>query len=151
MKRSGFKAKGWTPRPTKTIEYEPRPREVARSVTPSGLARVVPKFAYVRDIRLRDMCRAMSCQHCGAAGPDAGVTWAHSNQGRHGKAGAKKASDQFVAAMCATCHRELDQGRLWDQEEKVRIWETAHLRTVRLAVASGTWPTGIDPPVDLTQ
>lgn len=150
MKRSGFKAKGWVPRPAKTIDYEPRARAPARAVVMAGEVCTIPKFNYVRDTRLRDMCRQLECQHCWAGGPDAGVTWAHSNQSRHGKAGAIKASDIFVAAMCAACHRELDQGKRWTQEEKVSIWEMAHLSTVRRALAEGLWPAGVDLPPGFT-
>lgn len=147
MKRTGFKSPGWTPRPVKTIEYTPRPRAtVVAVVQPRTLAAPVPKFAYVRDTRFRSMCRALACQHCGAAGPDAGVTWAHSNQSRHGKGGAIKASDQYVAAMCARCHRELDQGKDWDEATKVAIWTAAHRKTVLAALAQGLWPSGVPIP-----
>lgn len=106
---------------------------------------VAPKFPYIRDERLRDMCRAMACQHCGAAGDLAGVTWAHSNQGRHGKAQRKKASDQFVAALCFICHRLVDQSTL-DAEVRLRIWTSAHHKTVALALVLGTWPAGVPVP-----
>lgn len=151
MKRSGFKTKGWEPRPVKTIDYVPRPRAPAPAVSvPAGPARAVPKFVYVRDERLRDMCRAMACQHCGRAGDDAGVTWAHSNQGIHGHGRGVKASDQFVAAMCWVCHRELDQGKAWPKEEKVRIWGDAHRLTVERAVALALWPAGVPLPLEVS-
>lgn len=151
VRRSGFKAKGWAPRPVKTIDYQPRPRAPAVAVAqPAGPVRPVPKFVYVRDERLRDMCRALACQHCGRSGDDAGVTWAHSNQSIHGKGGSVKASDQFVAAMCWDCHRELDQGGAWSQEEKVRIWNEAHRRTVAQALALGLWPADVPVPIDVS-
>lgn len=106
----------------------------------------IPKFNYVRDTRLRDMCRAMRCMHCGACGPDAGVTWAHSNQGIHGHARSIKASDVFVAAMCWPCHSELDQGKRWSRALKVEIWNRAFAETVRWAHLTGTWPVGIPVP-----
>lgn len=102
----------------------------------------------VRDTRLRDMCRELPCTMpgCGYAGPDAGVTWAHSNWSEHGKAMARKASDVYVAALCWRCHRELDQGHRWGAEEKRQRWVQAHRRTVRLAVTRGLWPPGIRKP-----
>jgi len=53
----------------------------------------------------------------------------HSNQSRHGKGGAK-AHDCFFASGCRSCHRELDQGRHFDREEKAEIWLRAHERTM---------------------
>lgn len=134
------------PRLVKTIEgYTPRPRECARS---DGVARMsvpVPKFAYVRDERLRDMCRALECQVCGAAGPDAGVTWAHSNSSTHGKGRGIKASDVYVAAMCHTCHAALDQGK-GSRAENADTWRRAWARTVREALIRGIWPDGVPVP-----
>ena len=163
-RRTPLRAKAPLPRPVKTIEgYTPRPRPVPRvaallCVSPQVFAdlkradtraRMVvsaPKTAYVRDERLRDMCRAMACQHCGKSGPDAGVTWAHSNQGEHGKGKGIKASDVFVAAMCTACHSDLDQGKDWPQDVKVRVWEAAHRRTKLHALANGLWPKDIPCP-----
>lgn len=152
MKRSGFKVRR-PPRPEATqTTYTPRPRAPAllTMVGPGLLMAMVtpaPKFAYVRDDRLRDMCRAMACQHCyGATCGNVGVTWAHSNQARHGKGKSIKASDQYVAAMGTACHAELDQGKSHTQAEKVAIWERAHARTVALALQLGTWPAGVPVP-----
>ena len=100
---------------------------------------VRPKAEYVRDTRYRDACRAMPCQHCGAAGEHAGVTWAHSNWQEHGKAKGIKASDQHVAALCTACHSWLDQGK-GSAEEKRAMWDAAHARTVAQGRADGTWP-----------
>ena len=103
----------------------------------------VPKTAYVRDQRLRDMCRAMHCQWCLANGP--GVTWAHSNQHQHGKGRSIKASDIYVAALCDTCHRRVDQG---SESSDIRrtIWQTAHERTVILALQISAWPRDVPLP-----
>lgn len=55
---------------------------------------------------------------------------AHSNQSRHGKGGALKAHDCFVASGCRACHRELDQGRRFTRVEKGEIWQRGHERTM---------------------
>ena len=147
-RRTPLRAKAPPPRPVKTIDYTPKPRPVAVA-RHDGKARMVvpvPKFAYVRDERLRDMCRAMCCQHCGKSGPDAGVTWAHSNQGEHGKGKGIKASDVYVAALCDSCHFQIDQGKDWPQDVKVRVWEAAHRRTKLHALANGLWPKDIPCP-----
>lgn len=132
------------PRQAKQISCEARPRPVACATAPLPMAAPRPKFDYVRDTRLRDMCRALPCQHCGAAGP--GVTWAHSNQAVHGKGKGIKASDVYVAALCTPCHSELDQGATLPEAARVAMWDRAHARTVSAALAAGTWPPGIPTP-----
>ena len=147
LKRTPFRSKAPPQRPAKTIDYTPHPRSPAAAPpTQQPAAAPIPKFAYVRDARIRDVCRALPCQHCGASGPDAGVTWAHSNQGIHGHARGIKASDVYVAALRWACHRELDQGRAWDRARKVAMWTAAHLRTVALAVRLGLWPRSVPAP-----
>lgn len=101
------------------------------------------KYRYIRDHRLRAMCRALPCQHC--ASDDGTVTWAHSNQSKHGKGKSIKASDIYVAALCAACHQYVDQG-LSTRAERIALWEAAHKRTVSEASRLGLWPEGIDIP-----
>ncbi|MFY7906716.1 MAG: hypothetical protein ACOVO0_11310 [Burkholderiaceae bacterium] len=149
MKRTAFKRAETLPRRESTQStYTPRPRPTALPIegVTATMAVPVPKTAYVRDERLRDMCRDMPCQHCGASGDGAGVTWAHSNWAIHGKAKGIKASDVYVAALCWVCHRELDQGHRWSEPQKLAVWTAAHLRTVALAVLLGTWPKDIPIP-----
>lgn len=51
---------------------------------------------------------------------------AHSNQHIHGKGAALKAHDCFHVPGCRACHRELDQGRTMDREEKFAVWNRAY-------------------------
>ena len=69
-----------------------------------------PKTKYLRDKKRLQACRSLPCQHCGAE--DGTVVAAHSNEGIHGKGRGIKASDEFVAALCFTCHANLDQGSM---------------------------------------
>lgn len=149
MKRSAFKVQRPPRREATQIgpEYTLRPRPVVAAVpAPERELVEVPKFPYVRDERLRYMCRSMPCACCGATGEQAGVTWAHSNQAKHGKGMGEKASDVYVAALCAWCHRELDQGNGEDQEQKVRRWTGAWRKTISVAITSGLWPADIPLP-----
>lgn len=148
LRRTPMRRRTFERRPVKTIEYTPRPRlaAVATVDRSAQLVAPVPKFLFVRDDRLRDMCRAMACQHCGRTGPDAGVTWAHSNWAVHGKGKGIKASDVFVAALCSTCHRELDQGHAWGEAFKLAMWTIAHTKTVIEGVQRGLWPRDIPLP-----
>jgi hypothetical protein len=60
----------------------------------------------------------------GCEGGDTGEP-AHSNQPRHGKGGAMKAHDCYHVPACRHCHRELDQGRTMDRDEKHDAWNRA--------------------------
>jgi len=61
---------------------------------------------------------------------DGTVVAAHSNQMRDGKGRGLKAHDYRIAALCFTCHAELDQGQAMSREERLNMWETAHRGTV---------------------
>ncbi|MBX3610379.1 MAG: hypothetical protein KF871_10845 [Hydrogenophaga sp.] len=104
---------------------------------------VISKFAYVRSRELLDAIKTLPCQCCGAAGPS---DPAHSNQSVHGKGKSIKASDVFVAALCRTCHRLIDQGSRLSREERVAIWTAAWRSTVRELLRRGIWPTQIPVP-----
>lgn len=68
------------------------------------------------------------CQHCGAM--DGTIVAAHSNQLRDGKGRSIKAKDYRIAALCYTCHADLDQGKSMSREERLNMWESAHRSTV---------------------
>jgi hypothetical protein len=53
----------------------------------------------------------------------------HSNLGEHGKAGARKADDEYSVWGCYFCHRAIDQGHM-TEEEKRDAFTTAHQRQV---------------------
>lgn len=141
MKRSGFS------RPQ--IERKPLPayrlvRACASGAPALGVAEPMWKFEYVRSKPLREACRLIPCQHCGA--DDGTVVAAHSNWAEHGKGKSIKASDIFVASLCHICHHQLDQGFLWSAEERKAIWTAAHKKTVALLNERGLWPDGVPQP-----
>lgn len=154
MKRSGFKRPALPQRqrePDEFASYTPRPRPVAAVVRiDDGRARLtvpIPKRVYVRSPALLVACRGLDCQHCGAAGPDAGVCAAHSNWAVHGKGKGIKADDNRVAALCAACHVPLlDQGSTLSRASRQALWWAAHVRTVRELLARGLWPAGVRAP-----
>ena len=55
---------------------------------------------------------------------------AHSNQLADGKGKGIKASDYRVAALCFSCHMDLDQGNKLTKEQRREFWEIAHRRTI---------------------
>jgi len=142
--RSGFK------RPTlerKRTVHTPVPEHLRRgSMTPvAGIpASAIEKFTYVRSKALLVACREIPCQNCGMA--DGTVVAAHSNQARHGKCKAKKASDQFVASLCMKCHSDLDQGAQMTREQRAGMWDNAHRNTVKTLVKRGLWPLDVEIP-----
>jgi hypothetical protein len=81
-----------------------------------------------RNKKLLEVVRLSPCQHCNIA--DGTVVAAHSNQMREGKGRSLKAHDYRIAALCFTCHAELDQGRAMSREERLNMWEAAHRGTV---------------------
>ena len=81
-----------------------------------------------RNQKLLEAVRESPCQHCGRS--DGTIVAAHSNQGRDGKGRSLKAHDYRIAALCYTCHAELDQGRAMSREERLNMWEDAHRATV---------------------
>lgn len=82
-----------------------------------------------RNQKLLEAVRQSPCQHCGVQ--DGTVVAAHSNQLRHGKGRGIKASDAMVAALCYTCHMNLDQGSSMSREERIEMWTEAYIKTMR--------------------
>ena len=81
-----------------------------------------------RNKKLLEILRQSPCQECGRE--DGTVVAAHSNQLRDGKGRGIKADDYRVAALCYSCHMELDQGKSLSKAERVEVWEEAHRKTI---------------------
>ena len=74
------------------------------------------------------------------------VQAAHSNMAQHGKGRGIKASDEYSAALCMSCHYEIDQGAKWSKAERQLAWNVAHFKTVQLLVDTSQWPVDIPIP-----
>lgn len=81
-----------------------------------------------RNKALLEAVRESPCQICGVQ--DGTVVAAHSNQQRDGKGMGIKAHDYRIAALCYTCHADIDQGKTLSKQQKFEAWDTAHLRTI---------------------
>ena len=68
------------------------------------------------------------------------VQAAHSNWGG-GKGRGIKADDNLTAALCMTCHYDIDQA------ERQLAWKLAHYKTVQTLTDSGQWPPEVPVPV----
>lgn len=88
-----------------------------------------PKFKYMRSQAHLRRVADLPCQICGAGAPSQA---SHSNQAIHGKGRGIKASDEFTAALCPSCHYEIDQGNKLNKEEKLAWWEHAFEATKAL-------------------
>ena len=86
-----------------------------------------------RDAKLLKLARGQSCVSCGIE--DGTVVWAHANGYEWGKGMGIKSHDCMGMMLCAECHARLDQGSLWNREQKreftyrmickthIRLWE----------------------------
>ena len=81
-----------------------------------------------RNAKLLVACRQLPCQLCEIE--DGTVVAAHSNQLADGKGKGIKASDYRIAALCFSCHMDLDQGNKLTKEQRREFWEIAHRRTI---------------------
>jgi hypothetical protein len=88
-----------------------------------------------RSEKLLIAVRQLPCQWCGAE--DGTVCAAHSNQLRDGKGRSLKAADYRIAALCHTCHAEIDQGKTMNKEERQTRWELAHRATIAALFENG--------------
>lgn len=105
-----------------------------------------PKFTYIRSPALQVACRTIPCQWPDGCVIRRPTAWAHSNWSVHGKGTSVKASDQYVASLCAVHHSELDQGSTMREPQKQLKWWCAHQRTVTLLLQLGRWPVEIAAP-----
>ncbi len=76
--------------------------------------------------KLRRAVASLPCQLCGLDGQ---TQASHSNQSRDGRGIGRKTHDYRLAALCQTCHYEIDYG-LRTREEKLNLWEAAHRKTI---------------------
>ena len=81
-----------------------------------------------RNKKLLEIVRQSPCQHCGVE--NGTVVAAHSNQLRDGKGRGLRAHDYRIAALCFTCHSDLDQGSSMTKDERREMWEEAHRKTI---------------------
>ena len=109
---------------------------------------MIQKTRYYRNRRHLMNVAALPCQHCGQ---DGHTQAAHSNQLRHGKGRGIKASDEYTAALCQSCHYNLDQGSSMTKAQRIDFWDLAWRNTVRQLIEQDLWPIGLDVPAELTE
>jgi len=105
---------------------------------------VIAKHPYVRSKKLLKLVASLDCQLCGSSHF---VQAAHTNWGG-GKGRSIKADDNLTAALCMTCHYDIDAGAKWSKAERKQAWQVAHFKTVQLLVETNQWP--VDIPIPFT-
>lgn len=100
------------------------------------------KHQYVRSKKLLKLVASLDCQLCGSGHF---VQAAHTNWGG-GKGRSIKADDNLTAALCMTCHYDIDAGAKWSKAERQQAWQVAHFKTVQLLVDTNQWPVDIPIP-----
>lgn len=83
-----------------------------------------------RNKDLRQLVASLPCQSCGMVGM---TQAAHRNAF---KGLGLKTSDAWVAALCVSCHSELDQGKDMSRQERRDLWNQAYADTMRVLIES---------------
>ena len=104
----------------------------------------IQKRKYVRSKKLLKIVAELDCQLCGCG---VGVQASHTNWGG-GKGRSIKSDDNLIAALCFTCHFDIDQGSKWSKHERQQAWWYAHRKTVEELIESGRWPIDVPVPDD---
>jgi ferredoxin len=97
---------------------------------------VIPKFNYFRSKKHLMNVADLPCQNCYIEGQ---TQAAHSNWAEHGKGRGIKASDEYTAALCQTCHTELDQGSHLSKDQRRQMWNRAYERTKERLKEQNLW------------
>ena len=84
-----------------------------------------------RSEKFKRLVASLDCSACPAPGPSQA---AHRNEG---KGMGIKVSDALCAALCPTCHTELDQGKTMTKQERRDFWNRAYINTVKELIESG--------------
>jgi hypothetical protein len=120
------------PKPERPARAWPGVQSFAPAVRCDSAAAVQPKSVQHRNRHLLDMARGQQCllmvPACCNHRTDTTVA-AHSNWAIHGKAGARKADDQFSVFACFACHNWLDPGGA-SSDQKLSAFMDAHARQV---------------------
>ena len=153
LKRSPFKAKGFEPRPVKTLDgYTPRPRAVAVAVRDDSARMVVPvpKENALQHEGYMAIVRRMPCAHCGRQGPS---QFAHADEG---KGLAIKTDCRRGWPGCADgpgrigCHTLLGSTGTFTRDQRRHLEESHGAKTRAQIVADGAWPAGLPMWVEPT-
>jgi hypothetical protein len=104
------------------------------------------KTTYFRSKKHLQNVANLDCQICGSGSQ---VQAAHSNQSKHGKGRSLRSSDEYCAALCQPCHTRIDSGSDLTKQERIDLWDAAHVKTVKLLIHAGVWPESVNVPIEV--
>jgi hypothetical protein len=52
----------------------------------------------------------------------------------------------MIASLCHTCHYAIDQGTRMTREEKLVMWQNAHIKTIEKLEELGLYPKNVPKP-----
>lgn len=117
--------------PDEFASFTPKPRKAAMSVLGDLPPVPVKKTVTQHSESWLDAVRSLPfCVLCGAPG----VEPAHRNEG---KGMGLKTHDCWVAGICRTCHREIDQGKGYTLEQRRAEIDRAIVLTLAMLVQEG--------------
>lgn len=129
MKNSGFVRK-----PGKVYAVLARTSTLKRS---GPIKAKRKKVTVAEGSKFIDACRGEECYLlvpgvcCSVGFAHHTVVDCHSNQSRHGKAGARKADNIYTVPGCGPCHAWIDQNRVGaPKQEKYDVWDRGYERWV---------------------
>ena len=131
MKRAPFKGKAQPKREAKQVQYVARPREVATASVALPMAQPVLKDNRHESEPWRRAVAALPCVLCGRHGE---TQCAHRNVD---KGMGLKTDDALTAALCQSCHSEIDQGKTMSRDERRQRLDVAILLTIRALARAG--------------
>ncbi|KGD36841.1 nuclease domain-containing protein [Burkholderia pseudomallei] len=124
MKRTGFKRKPHSPfsslTRTATLKRQKAiVKRIKRPTVAEGSKYLAARRGEPCFLRVPGVCRLNPL--------DETVVPCHSNQSRHGKAGAMKARNEFTVPGCGACHAWIDQNRVGTPKQaKFDVWDRAY-------------------------
>lgn len=144
MRRSGFKPKAPPRRPERQWGGPAPALERPRVTMATNLHAAAPVLvekdephyseAWRRAVASLSRCVRCDRQMVSDESTEPGAQAAHRNQG---KGMGMKVDDCLTAALCPTCHREIDQGSTLTREERRREIDVSIIKTLVLLFRSG--------------
>ena len=101
-----------------------------------------PKQQYFRSRKHLMNVASLPCQNCYIEGQSQA---AHSNWvDLGGKARGLKASDEYTAALCMSCHTMLDSGAKLTKDQRRDLWMQDWQKTIARLKSQDKWPNELN-------
>ena len=144
MRRTAFKSKALVQRPVKTIDYTPRPRDVAVAVHAVARAMVAaPKENILQHRGYMALVRLLPCARCRCYYPGL-MQFAHADiLGFGGKGRGIKSDCRLGWPGCAECHRIVGSTGRMPKAQRHDFEARAGFETRSTIYSRGLWPASL--------